>query len=768
MGKNWAIAIGINNYDNLQPLKYAQRDAEVMATWFREEARFDQVFLFTENSPPIPANPPIPTQPTAARFRRFLNAQFEKPLLNPEDNLWFFFAGHGKRYNDQDYLMFPDSDPTDSTTAISVDFITQRLRRCGADNVVLLLDACRDEGSRGGLGIGEEKHQGVITFYSCNANQQSWEIDELQHGAFTYSLLEGLRLQGEGNCATVERLARHLYQRVPQINNYYRKQVQNPYFQADPPYKMYFILLRQAANFRDAQLLIDAAQEAELEGNLLLAENLWKRLWGLPGIDDRAFEAIKRIAQKQSSTNPTSPTPNPAGTTGQRSVSSTQQQEAERRKQQEAERKRQQQELAAQRQREQEAQKQREREETEARKQQQQAERERQQELDRRRKQQEAETRRQQREQQWQNLQQFLINRRQFLKWAGLGSGGLVTVIASQLLQGSPDNSSVDTSSPDSNSLNNSPPEISVMTPKIISPNKNAPKILKLPVWTVQFETVTVNSRGEKVKGEQKEVKFVKEDLGNNISLDMVYIPAGNFMMGSKPPEGDNSERPQQKVNVPAFCMGKYPVTQAQWRTVAALTQINRKLEPEPSEFKGDDLPVENVSWYDAVEFCARLSKETGNEYRLPSEAEWEYACRARTTTPFHFGETITSKLANYDASNTFAEEAKGEYRKKTTPVGKFPANAFGLYDMHGNVWEWCLDDWHDNYEGVPKNGSPWFDDKNNNLSQKYGSAVLRGGSWYVIPRDCRSAYRDNYPARDSIPFNFGFRVVCGVGRSLL
>jgi hypothetical protein len=143
------------------------------------------------------------------RFKRFLNAQFEEPLLKPEDNLWFFFAGHGKRFIDQDYLMFLDSDPIDQTTAISVDYVTQRLRRCGADNVVLLIDACRDEGDRSGLGVGTQEHKGVITFYSCAPNQKSWEIDELQHGSFTYSLLEGLRIQGEANCATVERLEQH-------------------------------------------------------------------------------------------------------------------------------------------------------------------------------------------------------------------------------------------------------------------------------------------------------------------------------------------------------------------------------------------------------------------------------------------------------------------------------------------------------------------------------------------------------------------------------
>ncbi|WP_281257047.1 caspase family protein [Brunnivagina elsteri] len=149
MGKSWAFAIGINHYDNLQPLKYAQRDAEAMATWFQEEAKFERVFLFTENSPPIPANPPIPTQPTYAHLRRFFYMEFESPLLQPEDNLWFFFSGHGLRYQDKDYLMLLDSDPTDiESTAISVDFITQRLRRAGADNVLMFLDASRTYGSR--------------------------------------------------------------------------------------------------------------------------------------------------------------------------------------------------------------------------------------------------------------------------------------------------------------------------------------------------------------------------------------------------------------------------------------------------------------------------------------------------------------------------------------------------------------------------------------------------------------------------------------------
>ncbi|MGK7904104.1 MAG: formylglycine-generating enzyme family protein, partial [Hormoscilla sp.] len=175
---------------------------------------------------------------------------------------------------------------------------------------------------------------------------------------------------------------------------------------------------------------------------------------------------------------------------------------------------------------------------------------------------------------------------------------------------------------------------------------------------------------------------------------------------------------------------------------------------PDPSYFKGANRPVEEVSWHDGVEFCARLSRETGRHYRLPSEAEWEYACRAGTTTPFHFGETITPDLANYDGNYTYGSGSKGVYREKTIDVGSFPPNAFNLYDMHGNVWEWCADPLHENYEGAPGDGSVW--ESGGDDSRR----MLRGGSWYNYPRNCRSADRDcNAPGgRDNYG---GLRVVC-------
>jgi len=282
------------------------------------------------------------------------------------------------------------------------------------------------------------------------------------------------------------------------------------------------------------------------------------------------------------------------------------------------------------------------------------------------------------------------------------------------------------------------------------------------------IEVVTVNRVGQIIRREQRLGRYFTVDLGDGVILDMAAIPGGSFIMGS--PKGEersaDDERPQHQVTIQPFYMGKYPITQAQWQRVAQLPQVNRTLEPNPSRFKGGNRPVERVSWYDAVEFCARLASVTKRAYSLPSEAQWEYACRAGTKTPFHFGETLTTDLANYNGDYTYGSGPKGIYRKQTTEVGSFGvANAFGLYDMHGNVCEWCLDDWHSNYEGAPTDGSARLDG-NDNLSQRKGSPVLRRGSWFSNPEYCRSAsrYLSNRAEQDYFAYNFGFRVACGVG----
>jgi formylglycine-generating enzyme required for sulfatase activity len=226
-----------------------------------------------------------------------------------------------------------------------------------------------------------------------------------------------------------------------------------------------------------------------------------------------------------------------------------------------------------------------------------------------------------------------------------------------------------------------------------------------------------------------------------------VAIPGGTFLMGSPNFEGDADERPQHKVTVAPFFMGKFPVTQAQWKVVAALPKVKQPLNPNPSKNKGANRPVENVSWHEAVEFCLRLAEKTGRDYRLPSEAEWEYACRAGTKTSFHFGETITSDLVSCSGGDS-------KSRKETTNVGSFEiANAFGLYDMHGLVWEWCADPWHNNYDGAPTDGSVWED--GGDIHRR----VLRGGSWSFGAELCRSASR-SWNESDGGLRICGFRVV--------
>ena len=230
-------------------------------------------------------------------------------------------------------------------------------------------------------------------------------------------------------------------------------------------------------------------------------------------------------------------------------------------------------------------------------------------------------------------------------------------------------------------------------------------------------------------------------------------------------PESGDDERPQHRVAVPQFLMGRYPVTQAQWRVVADYKKSERDLDPNPSRFKGDNRPVEWVSWEEAQEFCLRLSEKTGKTYCLPSEAQWEYACRAGTTTPFHFGEMLTLDLANYDTDSSYNGSPTAKYRGETTDVGSFPANEWGLHDMHGNVWEWCEDDWHGSYANKPEalkqaGNMPW------RSAESESRKLLRGGSWNFNPGYCRSAGRFNF-SRDLRNAFIGFRVCCVPPRTL-
>jgi formylglycine-generating enzyme required for sulfatase activity len=220
---------------------------------------------------------------------------------------------------------------------------------------------------------------------------------------------------------------------------------------------------------------------------------------------------------------------------------------------------------------------------------------------------------------------------------------------------------------------------------------KTEEPVLVLPgMQSLSFDVMIVDAQGKEIDRQRQQAEYFVEDLGNGVTLEMVSIPAGEFLMGSPEKEEQrfDPESPQHSVKVPSCFMGKFEVTQAQWAAVAKLPKVKIDLNPDPAYFKGAKRPVERVSWLEAVEFCDRLSQKTGRLYRLPSEAEWEYACRAGTTTPFHFGATITTDLANFDGNYTYAAAPKGKYLKQTTEVGSFPPNSFGLYDLHGNVYE--------------------------------------------------------------------------------
>jgi formylglycine-generating enzyme required for sulfatase activity len=222
----------------------------------------------------------------------------------------------------------------------------------------------------------------------------------------------------------------------------------------------------------------------------------------------------------------------------------------------------------------------------------------------------------------------------------------------------------------------------------------------------------------------------------------MIVVRGGVFLMGSPAGVGFDDERPRHQVDVAPFLLGRYPVTQDQW---AAL------MGPKTCRFKGGLRPVENVSWHDAEQFCLRLARHAGHPYRLPSEAEWEHACRAGSATPFAFGETLTTSLVNYCGEHTHGRGPLGLYRHTTTDVGQFLPNGFGLSDMHGTLWEWCADVWHVDYRGARADGRAW-------QGGDGAFGVARVGSWHDPPDLCRSSARLRVRRREGDEFT-GFRV---------
>ena len=304
-------------------------------------------------------------------------------------------------------------------------------------------------------------------------------------------------------------------------------------------------------------------------------------------------------------------------------------------------------------------------------------------------------------------------------------------------------------------------PSVETSPPAVGAPQPSYPAAAAspLPLALSPLTVTTARLRREadrwQVDRQEVRVKACEVALGEGKSLRMIHIPAGDFLMGSPADEIDHAseEGPQHRAQLGGFLFGQTPVTQEQWAVVAAWPKQELDLQPDPSFFKGAQRPVEQVRWEQAIEFCRRLSYRTSLFFTLPSEAQWEYACRAGSASPFAFGDTLTAELANYDARYIYGDGPKGEYRRQTMPVGLYPANAWGLQDLHGNVWEWCLDHWHVSYKGAPTDGSPLLsgDDK---------LRVLRGGSWLDSPKYLRSACRYRiHPVFAN--YLVGLRVVC-------
>jgi formylglycine-generating enzyme required for sulfatase activity len=273
-----------------------------------------------------------------------------------------------------------------------------------------------------------------------------------------------------------------------------------------------------------------------------------------------------------------------------------------------------------------------------------------------------------------------------------------------------------------------------------------------LPLRAFAFDVVTLDRDGRETERRRGRARQFSESLGKRAILHMVQIPGATFTMGTPATDagGSQFERPQRQVNVAPFYLGKYPVTIDQWRAVMGAAPPGMKGLNNKFRVSGRQ-PVVRVSCLEAEAFCARLSRTTRRAYRLPTEAEWEYACRAGTTSPFAFGESITQEVVNHDGDllRLWGKDCA------TTPVGSLRvANAFGLFDMHGNVWEWCRDHWHPSYQGAPIDGSAWQRDADQ------GTRVLRGGSWSAQPIYCRAASRrfGGHPGVRSR--EIGFRVV--------
>lgn len=776
-GNNWAIVVGINEYTYHAEFKlnYAVSDAQLMRSFLCDYAGFapKQVLLCLGEA----AN--REHYPTSAHLFHLLERVLIPECTGQIDRLWFFFAGHGLSRNGQDYLLTADSQvgDIDLRFVLRVEELTALLRRHQQADIVLILDNCRTLAGSRGTGTPDEpatseqtlqlsRERGITTIFGCGYGQASHELSTIQQGAFTYALVEGLK-----QFTLPITLEAYLQQRVWALNtqaNYWV--AQTPHIEGAMSAQAVRPLLPLPLSSQELDVLLSRATQAEQKANLEEAMVWWQKVIELAPLSQQgqaAQQALEQLREQQKPPLQQSRPPNQAapaslnlGVQSARkgffiSYNRHDKQWAEwiawtleekgytviveawdfqpggnfalymDRAVQEAK-----QTIAV-------------------------------------------------------LSQHFLEANYVHLEWAAAFKRdpqsfqrtlipvrvgecqpeGLLAQIVyvdlvgvpeaeakQRLLDGLKERAKPDqppsfpgTATPKAERVEPDPvafPGTEATVEPEPEPELGRKLQRALPVLTpFSFEVSTVDQRGQVVNRKQRQAQSFKEDLGNRSELEMVSIPGGRFLMGSSGNSAETDEQPEHYVTVQPFFIGRYTVTQAQWKAVAALPKLKHDLKPSPSGFEGANYPVNQVSWDDAIEFCDRLSRQTSREYRLPSEAEWEYACRAGTKTPFHFGKTLSTELANYD-------------KKSPTYVGRFSPNNFGLCDMHGNVEEWCLDHWHNDYVDAPSDGSAWVE--GGDADQR----LLRGGSWDKPLVNCRSASRSFlYPFERK--FTIGFRVVC-------
>ena len=652
MPRRFAIAIGVNRYDFLpnSRLSYAERDALAMRDLFQNKLSFEQSYCLRD---PEDDREDLPMRPTRSNLLRCINRVAQEVRLATEDSFWFFFSGHGARQATYDYLLPLDADPDNvEETAISTDYVMRKLQSCGAGQVVMILDACRNVIGTGGKtvgGVGRDtenraRQQGIISLFSCAPEQISWELEALKQGAFTQALLEKLGDSQSRAGLTVQSLDEFLRQRVPDLNRQYGKPVQDPYVIAEPSWRYLQPILPGSSAPEspenppapDIQSLKVQASDAFHDGDWDRAKDLYQKI--VQDATDpqdrlRAVRAIETIILRQPQAIPPTATPKDISPPPQRPPQVPP----------------------------------------------------------------------------------------QYRQDPNPSFRPIILQLSSQ-------------------------------TGKVVMPLE----LLPIPRGTFWMGQTQAETQQLKKEGEETYQQFFAREL------------------------------PRHQVTIPPFWMGRYPVTQAQYEAVMgnnptlgkAWVYDGTEWKPDqqiPEKFLGDEKPVVGVSWHEAVEFCRKLTQSylqeelRDGEILLPTEAQWEYACRAGTETAFYGGDRLEPDQANYGCSISYNGSKTGEWQQVTTSVGSFPANAWGLQDMHGNVWEWCLDQFYDSYQRKPEalkqdGSNPWTKEFSG-ISPSSDTRLLRGGSWDSYAESCRSACRD-HSAPVNRYFSFGFRVVCRASRT--